>query len=227
MEITSIIGGILILAFVIVAILIRLKNKPTQADKDSAKQFLEGLEDVFYAKMIDIVTCLDISKYGTLEEFEADILSNIYESVWKYVEEQLSDQAKTDVLTALALKVLNKEFVDSFVAALITKYNINDKINTVWVSNFEEKCKSIEEAETESSTVYTDSELYNESFNDELEKAKEVVPTEEELAALNPPTEEEEVYSDEDESVELIEDDEYYYDANGRKRDKATGRYVK
>ena len=231
-SILTIIGGLLILIAVIVVIFVKLKNEPTEEDKDQALEFLYGLSDVIYQKVVSIITEFDISKYDSIEELEVDILSDIYDDIWDYVEEEIKSYDSDDLFTAIAVKVINKEFVTNFVDDLLNQFDISNKINSIWAANFEAKVNLVDTDESVDS--YKDQSLYVEDLNENnLEPAIIVEPTEEELALLNPPTDEGEgdIYNPEDSSVELIEDNEeeldYFFDSKGRKRNKATGRYMK
>lgn len=224
-NIITTIGGIVILICIIIAMVIRYKSKQS-FDKNLATKFLDGLSDTFYNKILDIINNTDFSAFNSLEELESSILNDIYDSIWEYVEEQLKDSAKTDVLTALALKFLNKDFVNKFVDNIIESCNIEWKIESLWADkhNFEEKVKEISDND-KSKFVGSD---YIENYSGvSLEAAKEEEIPQEELDKLNPQKDEEEKLDpDNDESVEIIEDDEVVVDSNGRKRNKKTGRYV-
>ena len=62
---------------------------------------------------------------------------------------------------------------------------------------------------------------------EELPPAEEVEVSEEELAKLNPQVDEEEEFNAEDASMEVVDEEDIYKDANGRLRSKSTGKYVK
>lgn len=225
--IVTILGGAVILICIIVAIVIRYKSNPSAIDKESAKKFLDGLSDTFYDKIMDIINNIDFSKYNSLVELEADVLNAIYETIWNYVEEELKDTAKTDILTALALKVLNKDFVDKFVEDLINKLNIEWKLEAAWSKNhnFDDKVKEIQNNDV---SEFTGNDYVEDSSSVELEPATEEKIPEEALKKLIPQSDDEEVLDPEnDNSVEVVEDDSNVtIDSKGRKRDKKTGRFV-
>lgn len=225
----TIIGAILLVICVIVAIVIRGKsNKPTVADKITAKEFLEGLSEVFYNKMLEIVNTVDITKFDSIEELEVSLLSDIYSACWTYTEEQLAEHAQEDILTAMVLRIIDKDFVTKFIDELINNKEINRMISEMWDSKFEVVSEEVIEEDNKLIEEFSNTEEYVEEFNENvLEEAKEVIPTEEEIAVLNPQLEVDEVEYDPetDTSVEVIEDD-VYIDENGRKRSKSTGRFV-
>lgn len=214
-DMLTLICGIILLGAIVGAVVIRLKRKPSTDDENSAKEFLEGLSDTFYNKMIDIINHFDFSAYKSLPELEVDLINQIYDSVWEYVEEQLKDQAQTDVLTALALKVLNKEFVTGFVDTLIERFNINENISNMWNSLVAEKEADTVEEDKKLQEEFNDPDKYVEDLDTkDLPPVEEKVITEEEKKNLNPPTEEDPVYdATTDDSVEVISED-YVIDEN-------------
>lgn len=224
--ILSILGGAAVLICIIIAIAIRLKTNPSGLNKDAATKFLEGLADTFYEKIMEIINNIDFSKYNSLVELEAGILSDIYDTIWEYVESQLQEASKTDILTALALKVLNKDFVDSFVDNILSQYNINEKLEAAWAEHFEEKTTELESVSDESE--FTGSDYVEESSDEDLAPAQEEEVSEEELAKLNPQTDEGiDLDPETNAAVEVVEDDDdVTIDKNGRKRSKTTGKFV-
>ena len=223
----AIIGGVVVLIFIIIAVIIRIKTKPSAYDKEAASNFLNGLSETFYNKMMEIITNINFSEYDSLIEMEADIIKQIYDSVWDYTEVELAKAAKSDILTAVALKLLDKNSVLKFVDELMEKYEIAQKLETAWAEDFEKRTKGLAEKDTELEKTFSDESQYIENVSEsDLKPAEQIEPTEEELASLNPPLDEVDDYDPEnDESVEVVEDDTYI-DKNGRKRSKATGRYV-
>lgn len=223
----TVIGGIIILALISIALVVRFKTKPSTFDKEAAENFLKGLSDNIYDEIIHIVNDFDLSEFDSIEGFEAHVLFNIYDAAWEYISDELEEAAKTDILTAMALKVLNREFVEKFIDKLVEKYDISEKITQVWNRNFEEKVAAELVAKDEQLQLEFASDSYvEENGENHLVAAVEVVPTEEELSVLNPPTEEEKEYNpEEDSSVEVIEE-ETFIDSRGRRRSRKTGRYV-
>lgn len=204
----TVFGGIVILVLIIIAVVIRLKNKPiTEEDQKSAQEFLEGLSDTFYQNIVDIINNIDFQNYQSLPELEVDILNTIYDNTWNYVEEQLKDISKTDVLTALALKILNKEYVEKFIDGIIEKYDINNKISEAWNKYFSEKEKEVIEEDKKLQEQFSDDEKYitEESTSEDLSPVEKEEPSEEELKNIIPPSEEEPDYdASSDDSVEVV-----------------------
>ena len=206
----TVIGGIVILVLIIIAVVIRLKNKPiTEEDQKSAQEFLEGLSDTFYQNIVDIINNIDFQNYQSLPELEVDVLNTIYDNTWNYVEEQLKDISKTDVLTALALKILNKEYVEKFIDGIIEKYDINNKISEAWDKYFSAKEKEVEEEDKKLQEQFSDDEKYitEESTPEDLPPVEKEEPSEEELKNIIPPSEEDPNYdASVDDSVEVLDE---------------------
>ena len=223
----TLIGGVIVLALIIIAIVIRMKNNPSAADKEAAKKFLEGLEDTFYKKMLDIITNIDFTKYDSVGTMEANIICDIYDTIWDYIQDKTKDLAREDILTALIVKVLDKEFVNDFIDNLVVKYKINDKLEEAWNNNFKTKSNEAVEEDKILQDKFKDPDQYIEdSTTSDLPPVEKTEPTAEELSKLNPPKDEEEEYDPKDESMEIVDDDTYI-DDKGRKRNKTTGRFVK
>lgn len=224
----TIIGGLIVLFFIIVAIIIRFKTKPSAYDKESAQNFLLGLGDSIYEKMVEIVSNFDVSSYSSIEEFEVDVLGVIYDDIWDYVTECLEENSKNDILSAMAVKVLNKDYVIKFIDHIAEECDLENKISDIWFNVFKSKTEGIEDVDNTLPDDLANQKNYIENVTEnDLVPAQEVVPTEEELASLNPPSDDEKDYDPEnDSSVEIIEEDDTYLDSRGRKRSRTTGRYV-
>ena len=160
--------------------------------------------------MVDIINNINFTDYNSLPELEIDILNKIYDTTWDYVEKELSEASKTDVLTAIALKILNKEYATQFIDTLIQKYDINNKFSEAWDRYFIEKEQKAIEEDQKLQEEFSDLNKYIETVEkDELPvgEDKEDI-SEEELKNLNPPSDEEPEYdSNTDESVEMLEEE--------------------
>lgn len=228
----TIIGGIIILAVIVFAIWFRLKTHPSKADKQAAEDFLNGLADNIYKMITKIINEIDLSKYDSLENLESDILKKIYDSVFDYIQSQLAEAANEDILSALVLKVLDKDTIYKFIDKLINNKDVNGQLTNLWDSNkIKEQSSDIENEDKELTEEYSDQTKYadkiddKENLQDSLPPAEEPVLTQEELNSINPQKDEEEEYNPNDISMEIVEDDTYI-DKRGRRRSKKTGRYV-
>lgn len=223
----TVIGSILILAIIIGVMIIRYKSKPTIYDKDQAEKFLKGLSDAIYEKIVNIINNFDISIIESIEDFQASILIDIYNTIWDYVEGELKVAAQKDILTAMALKVLNREYVEQFLDILMKENGLVDKMWDKWNRFIEDKSGKIEEQDQSLQQQFSDPEQYNEDFDPkDLPVAEEQEIDKEEIEKIIPPIDEEPEYDEEsDSSVEIVKDDTFI-DARGRRRSKTTGRFV-
>lgn len=209
-KLLTLIGGLVLLVLIITAIVIRRSSDSYKNGKESATSFLASLTNTFYNSIIEIINGIDLSSYSTLIEFETDVLSQIYDKMWDFVEGQIAEAAKTDILSAVALKILNKDFLTKFIDDLIEDNHILDKMVDRWNSKIETTSESMVEEDKKLQETFSDSKQYNEesSYND-LPPVEETVIPEEELSKLNPQTDEIQDYDPEtDSSVEVVEEDD-------------------
>lgn len=209
-KLLTLIGGLVLLVLIITAIVIRLSSDSYKNGKESATSFLASLTNTFYNSIIEIINGIDLSSYSTLIEFETDVLSQIYDKMWDFVEGQIAEAAKTDILSAVALQILNKDFLTKFIDDLIEDNHILDKMVDRWNSKIETTSESMVEEDKKLQETFSDSKQYNEesSYND-LPPVEETVIPEEELSKLNPQTDEIQDYDPEtDSSVEVVEEDD-------------------
>lgn len=204
----TVLGGVVVLGLGVLAFYIRLKKNPSAADKQEAEKFLKGLEEVFYNKMIDIVNTTNFIEYHSFVALETDILNKIYDAIWEYTQKEMEEAAKSDILTAMALKALDKKNVLAFVDRLISMTDVRDQINTKWSDSFKVKISSMESEDKELANKFADKTEYVENVdNVVLEPAQEEAPKPDEEVNIIPPTEEEKDYDPEkDETVEYVEE---------------------
>lgn len=130
-----IIGGVIIVICVLIAIYVRIRKSKDIDGKEEAKKFLEDLGNLIYTQIINIVNTFDITKYKTIEDMESDILNTIFSEVWNFVEAKLEQAAKEDLLSAVALKFLNKEFVYEFIQKILDQYKIMENLDEQYKAN--------------------------------------------------------------------------------------------
>lgn len=227
-NLSSIIGAVIILAILGFAVWYRFKTHPSKGDKRAAEEFLNGLADNIYAIMTKIINDTDLTKYKNINELESDILKQIYDQAYAYIESQLKKASEDDILSALVLKVLDKDTIYSFIDKMINDKNIKSTISNIWGANeIAKNSNRVEAEDKELSDKYSDQSQYVEDLDvNELPPVEAKEPTKEETEALNPPKDEEEDYNPDDVSMEIV-DDIVFTDKQGRKRSKKTGRYVK
>ena len=201
----TVIGGLIILGLLIISIVTTKKKQQSNDSKENAKEFLNGLSDVLQRKMIEIINDFDFKLYNSLEESEAAILLQIYEALWDYVSAELEEVSKNDILSALALKVLNKDFVYDFISKLINEYKISENIENLWLKKVENINENAEKEDKQLQNEFDNPELYNEEVNSSDLPLAEVVEDETSEETIQDDSEKE--YNPEtDNSVELVED---------------------
>ena len=226
----------------VIAVIFVIYSVKRSGDKKEAERFLEGLSDKLGDIILEIIRSFepsdieDISEAG-LEKIETAILQKIYDVCWNYIEEVVKKKnaENMDFFTRAVLALLeNREFVEEFINKLInttTKQIIYDRSRSIALSTGEKRMEELEEREEEMTEEFSDEEKYNVNEIDEEDLPSgddSLIPTEEDLADLNPQRdeEEEELDPENDDSVEVIEED-VYYDKSGRARSKKTGKWTK
>ena len=253
METINVLAGVIIGLVVILCLYVYLKRR--EKNKEKAAEFIVNFENIIFDKMIQIIS-ENVELFFTypLEEVEEAILKTIYDTMWDYIETESQKASKDDQITNAVFKVLlNRQFVDNCVTALIDRFSIKDRIESNWnvhhlESTDESKEEVIDEIETNDHKLedeFSNKELYNtEEFpvedlepkeegsivynlNSEDGVVEDIKVEEEELP-------EEVEYSDDDDTVELLNEDGLTAeevaagvtrDKNGRKR--LHGRFVK
>lgn len=234
-----------IIGFVFIAVItasVTVYTAKKSGSKQEALDFLEGLADELRQLIIEILSSITIDdikdiKNNDVEEVETFILKRIYDRTWEYVKKVVEENVETnkDFFTQAVLALLeNKEFIEKFIKELITNKGINTSINErslelSFESARDKAVKTVEEDE-KLQEEFSDQDKYIEEVTDEDQTVGEYItePTEEELSNLNPQVDdEEELDPENDSSVEVIEDDDIYYDKSGRARSKKTGKWVK
>ena len=200
----SIFAGLFILAILIFITLFTIVK--SSGSKKKAKEFLMGLYDNLLNLMIDTIAGFDPKNYSSVEEFEATILYTIYDRCWDYVSHELESGFENNEIIKAVFKRIDKDFLIQFIDKIIEEAGISDKIKNkfgcVAISSGE-----IEKADQEAAEHFADESQYIENSDDvKLNPAEPIVPSEEELAALNPQKDDEEEFNPEDESMEVLDD---------------------
>ena len=207
------IATIIILVAVICFIVTMRRNK----GKEQADEFIEGLAEEMVKIAMSIIQGFDPSKYETIEEFETACLSEIYTKMWEFVSTEAREKLEEGSLLRLAFEYINADTVIKILDKLFAETNVFSSVQNRYAEyNLENK----QEAPTE---VYQESEYYEdtESSEEDLANQEETVSVAEAatqtLAAIQdtepveqeiiPPREEEEVFNAEDDSMELLPDD--------------------
>lgn len=168
MDLVTIIGGIIVLVFLVIAIVYRMKTTPSLYDKNKATEFLNGMAEAFYYKMLSIVSNIDFNKYESLADLEADVIKQIYDTVWDYAEEKMSEAAEQDIITAMVLKALDKDRVLEFIDGLVKEKGVIEEVENLWAANkLENDSEEMLEDDAALQEQFADSSQYCETSNDE------------------------------------------------------------
>lgn len=202
----SIIGAIMILAIVIFVVYFSLKKKDNGSKE--ALEFLNGLKDELIKIAINTAQTVDPSSYKSAEEFELVVLNEVYDKTWDYVQQQIKEKFNDSSTLKLLSEIIDKDYVINFIDNIYENFGINQKIQGQYASyQLEHNNPSTNEEKLKQK--FSDKTQYNEESTDEdLEPAKEVVLTEEEASKLNPQKDEEEEFNIEDDSMEIIQEEE-------------------
>lgn len=228
----------------IVGLLVIIYSIKKTGDKKEANEFLETLSKQLKSLIIDIIRNFDPKDIQDLDEdkvvtIETQILKKIYDTCWECIRNIVKEksQEEPDFFTSAVLALLeNRDFIEEFINNLITNTTTQSIIHSraVYISNNieEDRITKSEERDRELQEEFSDQDKYIEEITDEDQTHGEEVevPTEEELAQLNPQVDEpEELDPENDPSVEVIEDeeDDIYYDKSGRPRSRKTGKWIK
>ncbi len=203
----GIIGGVVVLAILVFVVAMELRKS---ADKKNVMEFLQGLGDKILEVILDTINSASPEKFPTLVDFQNYLLEQIYNNVWDYLSEKVNSDSTVDSFTKAFFKYIDRNTLTKFINDIIEKNGISDKITNIFVSHsIESTEQSVVDEDNKLVEEYADQEKYNEVVSDDdLEPAETVVPTEEEIAAINPPKDEDENYNAEDASMELVDEDD-------------------
>lgn len=201
--------GIIIL-FIIAAISYSVLARKNSNIHEKIEQFLDGLTAELVNVIVSTIKEASVEGIDTLEEFEAMILTRIYDNCWNYIKDKINYELDGTTID-LIMDNIDKDMVIKFIDKVLEKYGISERIHGQYASYKIEKIEE-EGLDKQLAEEYSDKEKYftEEVTESDLEPAKDEEHTEEEKAALNPPKDEEDVddYDAEDSSMELVLDEE-------------------
>lgn len=205
--------------------------KSKKNDSKKAEEFIDGLYDTLKEEILDIISNIDAEDFSTFDEFKDNIISSIFSRLKEYILNIVKEEKGSIISIAVSKIIENESFIEEAIEKIINHYAVDEKINSIWVKKLEKTSKSISEEDEKLQKEFSDESKYIESItNNELSDATVDTPAQEELDKLNPQidiSDSDINYDPEsDDSVELLEDNTFI-DANGRKRSKSTGRFVK
>ena len=224
MDTRTTIIAVIILAILVAVVLFRIfygKNKENA--KEEALKFLNTLADKFESIIIKHIKDIDFKNLDNLSELEKKILDETIGELWTVVQDQLTTYATSDSMRELLRIVINKDFLLNF----ITQFFKEDKpVQEAYEAKYNDAVVfQLHNAEMfEKDTAEKNYEYQTE----DLSKEEKVTPIDPNLRydftegtrenpgkviekELNPQpdiTDEELTYSTEDESVEILEEDE-------------------
>lgn len=200
----GIIGGVLLVLILAAAVYFVLRKKNTKA----AAEFIEGLGNAILEITLTTIAeaVPDKDSHQTLADFEAELIQNIYNTVWDYVANEAEHSQDVDYITKTVFKLIKKEQVVAFIDKMFEDNDIFSKMADRYTDRANEITVAVEAEELELEKEYSNQEDYVEvSKDEELAPAKEEEHTPEEIAALNPPRDDEEEEVDMDDvSQEII-----------------------
>ena len=208
--------GIILLAVAVIAFVIYSKTKKTNIAE--IEKFLVNLSDTIIVGIVDTIKNIDTHDFPTFEEFEKELLEKIYNDCFIYIKttiEKAFDE-NGDKFLKYALTYLTYDKVKEFIDSLIEKIDGKSLLQAKYMDDRKDE---IENEDKELEAKFSNSDEYVEEINPEdLESATVTIPTEEELAKLNPPKDEDEDYDSDDDSMELLPEPEIVVeqDKNGK-----------
>lgn len=143
MNTQEILGLVIIIACFGIAFYYWATKVRKERSKKEALAFLDGLSETIYKEMIEIIKDFDMSKYTSLTDLETDLINDIYDKIYIYIKSVIDYNIEKNgetIISALALKVLDKQFIIDFIEKCIIRNNIHDEISSRFLSrNIEEK----------------------------------------------------------------------------------------
>ena len=228
---------------------VRSIRKPKEQDKEQMDEFLKSVEQTASDLIINILDTIEEQKEeGTildLDTFVEESLSLIHVSLYDAIYKIAEKEKDTNTISKIAFHFLTKKgLIDEWIANIITISGARTKLGEIWDEKFGERLEEAEKADENVKGQFDNEDEYyeKEEFNrEDLEPSKapeeavkdlpdeEREKEEEKIANLNPQKDTDEEEEFDEESMDIVEEEEvdYFFDSKGRKRNKATGRYMK
>ena len=205
----------------LIVFFIYMSKKKLKNGKEEANKFLDGLKDALYNQLVDVIKNFDYSKISNLNEVEIIIIDKMIDTGNKYVQTEISKS--TSILSTIALKVLNAQFIENFIDTVINNIDIFKSVEEQLGDRYQELYKTYVKEDSDLQKEYSNESIYYindnnikldstggitllESDEDGLEKRGFTLPSKAEEAKLNKPIEEEESFNENDESMEIVEE---------------------
>lgn len=193
--------GIIILAVIIAAIIFKLLNRNP---KDKASKFMDNFSDQLLELIGEAVASVDPKDFSSAEEYRAKVIELIYTNCWELLKGQAMEALKNKNISSKVFNYITEESARHIVDSILyNNHSIQDIEDKFAAYNLENS--NIEEKDAELEEEYSDQDKYVEESKDEdLEEAKEIEVPEEEAEKLNPQKDEEEDFNIEDDSMEIV-----------------------
>lgn len=229
-QIISIIVGLVLVIGIGALVYYRYKNSPKETDRQAARDFLDAIKGNVINSCLEFIKSFDYTKYNSLAEIEIDLINGMIDSSKQLIAKEL--EKSSDILSALAIKCLTSTEIEKYVCNIVENIDLLSNIENELGDKYNTLLGEIELEDKELNEEYSDTTKYNDQEMETLPEAKEVKYSEEDLAKLNPQVDNEESYNPNDESMELIseeekETDDIYIDASGRVHSKSTGKFIR
>ena len=125
-QLTTIACAIIIMAIVVIVLLIKMRN--SKELKDKVDKFLNSISANIILVIKDVIENFDASDYSTLEEFEADIMSKIYETVFDTVKKEAEEVFKDDPLCEAIINKIDSTTIIKMVDKMFEVFNFTNDL---------------------------------------------------------------------------------------------------
>ena len=218
-DIISSIFGLLILGLCIYFV---VKHHKTNGGEEELEKFLNSIEDVIKHNICKAIDRFDFVSFRTqsFEEAQADLFEAIFDDIYDVCMEEIR-KIDDSVTTKLLLKVIEKDKIERYVMTVIDNSSINDKLSELYNIAIKDTVEKAEEDEKQLEEEYKDSiyeELPEQSPEDtfvdteNVPDGETVIPNvidpfvqQQEQEIIPPSEDESETFSEDDESVEVVE----------------------
>lgn len=184
-----------------------LKNK-NEGNLAKLKEFIESDEITDSVKEIlcNIIQRTDFSKYESFLDAQADMFDIAYDEIWSYAQSKLRENFGDDKLYNEILKLLTRNFVEEYTGAVFLTPVVQSEISEKIQKQIDDNTESIlyEENRLEQEAEEYEDENYTSGLEvNDLDPSKVDGSDDNDY---NPQSEDEEEYSEDDDSVEVIEE---------------------
>lgn len=164
----------------------------------NSDEISDGIKEI----ICNIIEEIDFSKYNSFDEAQTELFTTAYNQITKYLEVKLSTKFGDDKLYKSIMKLLTESFVEDYVNTAMLSDNIQQQINDIAQYNIDNSVEDVISKEMELEESYKKYENMTDNTIEELDPT--LIDGKTGDKNLNPPKDEED-FSDDDESVEVIE----------------------